>query len=108
MTNETTAESSKAAWLRRESHHDSEHFQPTAEDREHLLGFLDAWGKAMAEQEKLMGRIDSLIATGNPEVIMAAARWLGDAPHAGRLYLIREWKKLNDAQQLNPDPEPNF
>lgn len=88
---------SKEDWLRSEPNLGSEHFQPSAEDREHLLSFWDAWDKAMAEQEKLMPMVARVIASGDIGTIKGAISWLHDAPHVARVDLIREWRRLSAA-----------
>lgn len=99
------AKTSKAEFLQAEAHFDSVDFQPSEEDRANLLSFLNSWDAMMAEQEKLMPMIDGLLATGDISKIEAAAKWLGNTPHAGRACLIREWRKLSSV--VASDPAPN-
>lgn len=90
-------QNSKAEWLQAEQNFDATHFKPSAEEREQLLSYLDAWDKLMAEQEKLMPMVDRLVATGDIAQIEAAARWMNNTGHAGRYHLIREWRRLSEA-----------
>jgi hypothetical protein len=99
---ETTAvQSSNAEWLAGESQIDFTIFQPTPDEREHLLSFLEAWDRMIGEQEKLMPMIDRLVASGDAASIEAAAKWFRNSPHAGRYHLIREWRRLKAEATTN-------
>lgn len=93
----------KTEWLQSEPNRELASFHPSPEDCEHLLTFWDAWDKAMAEQDKLMPMVERLIAAGDLAAIKDAISWYGDAPHAARALLLREWRRLSEAA---PEPEP--
>lgn len=99
------AKSAKVEWLQADAHFDAANFQPSEEDRLNLLSFLDAWDAMMAEQEKLMPMIDGLLVTNDISKIEAAAKWLGNSPHAGRAHLIKKWRELRS--EVASDPAPN-
>lgn len=95
----------KPEWLQSEPNRELTSFQPSAEDRENLLTFWDAWDKAMAEQDKMMPMVERLIAAGDLAAIKDAIYWFGNAPHAARAFLLREWRRLSEAAPA-PAPAP--